>query len=356
MLLLLLPISIIFLRAFTPNISTNAQEKRLYIFFCFLAIIFFVGLRSVYTGSMDTLMYSRLFNTANNTSRLSDFFSLNEITHKNYLFEEGNFFLLVWLISRFTNSVKFFLVIITAIMTACVFKFISAHSEDFMLSCIIYICLGSMTFSMNGTRQALAMSICLLAYGFAAKKKFIPFILIVLLAMTFHISAFVFLIVYPLSNFSKLHILPLLVAGGVFFATSSRLAVIYDTIVGKDYASGESIEGGGFVTVAIYVLVLVLVLLFYKNYGAESKIQPLFALVFIGFIIYITRYFSAQIFERTSYYFYYFVILLIPKLSRIFKEEDRQVYSLIICAFAITLFAYRLSSSSMQNYQLFFME
>lgn len=356
MLLLLLPISIILLGAIAPNSSANAKERKVYMFFSFLVIVFFVGLRSIYTGSLDTKTYCSLFETAKQTSNLFDFFSIIGISDKNYFFEEGNFFLLVWLISRFTNNVQVFLAVIAAIMTVCVFKFISEHSEDFMLSCIVYICLGSMTFTMNGMRQALAMSICLLAYGFAVKKKFIPFLLIVLFAMTFHVSAFIFLLVYPLSNFSKLHLVSLLISGILFISLSTKLASVYDSLVGKDYAFRDSVEGGGFVTVAIYLLVLVLVMVFHKNFETESKIESLFALCFVGLVIYSTRYFSTQIFERISYYFYYFVILLIPKLSHIFKEKDRPIYSLIVCVLAIVLLYYRISSSGISNYKLFFME
>lgn len=357
MVLLLLPISVLALKLYTSYLFENKAEKRAFIIVSFLMIVFFVGLRSVYSGSMDTLMYSRMFDAATRTPNFINFLSTREISLEDYWREEGSFYLLVWLISRFTDNVQIFLVVITAIMTGCVFKFISVHSENFMLSCIIYICLGSMTFSMNGMRQALAMSICLLAYGFAVNKKFVPFLLIVLFAMTFHISAFIFLLVYPLSNFSKLHFVPLLIAGGLFIAFSSKLAVLYDSLTGKEYALGESMEGGGFVTVAIYLLVVVLVMLFYKNFEIESsKIEPLFALCFVGLVIYSTRYFSTQIFERISYYFYYFVILLIPKLSRVFKEKDRPIYSLIVYILAIALFAYRIASSSMTNYQLFFME
>ena len=100
---------------------------------------------------------------------------------------------------------------------------------------------------------------------------------------------------------------------------------------------------------------MLLTMLFYKNLATENGIEPLFALCFVGLVFYSARYFSTQIFERISYYFYYSVILLIPKLSHIFKEKDRLIYSLIVCILAIALFAYRIESSSMANYQLFFM-
>lgn len=354
--LLLLPIFVLVLKLFTTYLFKNETEKKAYMIVSFLIIIFFVGLRSINTGSPDTQVYCKMFSTATHTTNFIDFLNIREIPLKSYLYKEGNFYLLVWLISRFTDNVHVFLVIISSIMTACVFKFISSHSENFMLSCIIYICLGSMTFSMNGMRQGLAMSICLIAYGFAVRKKFLPFLLLVLFAMTFHTSAFIFLLAYPLSNFSKLHIVPLLIAGVIFIAFSTKLAAIYDNLIGKDYASADSVEGGGFVTVSIYLLVLLLMLLFYKNLSSKSRIEPLFALLFVGFAIYSTRYFSTQIFERTSYYFFYFVILMIPKLSYIFKITDRKLYSMIVCVLAIVLFAYRINSSIMNNYQLFFLE
>ena len=133
MLLLLLPISVLGFRILTPNISTNKSQKRIYMVLCFLSVLFFVGLRSINTGSIDTQTYCRMFDTASSTSGFIDFLTIREISIEEYLYKEGNFYLLVWLISRFTDNAQIFLVVITAIMTACVFKFISEHSEDLCL-------------------------------------------------------------------------------------------------------------------------------------------------------------------------------------------------------------------------------
>lgn len=354
MLLVLLPMSVIGLKLFEPIISKKFGSNKLYIALCFLLIVFFIGFRSAYVGSMDTQMYFKIFERATHTSNLVDFLNFCEVEIDKYLLQEGNFYSFVWLISRITHNVHIFLVIITLIIVVCVFNFIVYHSEDFTVSCILYICLGLMTFNMNGMRQSIAMSICLLAYGFATKKRFVPFLLTVLFAMTFHISAVVFLPVYLLCAFSEIHFSTLLIFGVLFIAFSSKIAMLYDSIASKDYASADSMESGGFVIIAIYLLVLAMILLFRKKFEPESKINSVFALCFVGFVIYSTRYFSTQIFERISYYYYYFIVLAIPKLSRIFDLKSRTAFNLIIYLLSIALFAYRISATNMIGYKFFF--
>ena len=321
----------------------------------FLLIVLFVGLRSRYSGSADTRIYCQLFETASHTAAFTDFMKYLKIVAEQYWMQEIGFYSLVWILSRITNDAQVFLVIITVICTGCVFQFISKHSDNYMLSCILYICLGAMTFAMNGMRQAMAMSICLLAYGFAVEKRLIPFLVTVALAMTFHVSAFAFMLVYPLSHWSKFHLAPMGIAGSLFIVISTRLASIYDAFVGGNYAEGSSAEGGGFVVIAIYLLAVMLVLLFHRKYSVEDKIESLWALCFVGFVTYSSRNFSTEIFERLSYYYFYFIILVIPKLSRIFAYKDRRLFLLIVGALAVALFAYRLPLSSMNSYRLFFM-
>ena len=361
MLLLALPIIILCLGTCFPPKDKNQHRANTYIFLflCCLAVTLFVGLRSRHVGSLDTNAYAGFFEGVRNASLFSTLKNSEITNFREFLTGEGIFTLLMWGTAQVFSNAQIFIFITSLIITICTGIFIHKHSDDPLFSWIAYICLGLMTFNMNGMRQALAMSICLLAYGFAKRRQFVRFLLIVLLAFMFHRTAFVFLIVYPLCNYKPSLIKNTIFVSlsGTFLIFSRQIAAIYDSWAGKDYASGESFDGGGFTVVSIYILLLVLSALYIhysdKDHPERDNITALSTLLIVGFIFYISRYLSTQIFERASYYFFYFSILLFPKLSNTFDKESRPLYKMIAIVLAVVLFGYRLIGGPMSNYIFF---
>ena len=229
-----------------------------------------------------------------------------------------------------------------------------------MLSWVFYLCLGSFTFAMNGLRQSMAMSVCLLAYDCAKQKKPIKFLLLVLLAFTFHSTALVFLLVYPLANYKPSWFKNgvLLGFGALFLVFSRSIASMYDIFADKEYAVDASVESGGYVTLMVYGLTLLVAFLYLytKKNNKDALVTSLSVLVLVGALVYMARYFSAQIYERVSYYFFYFIILLLPKVSELFYGRDKLLLKTIMVVLAMTLFAYRINAGSFANFQFFVKE
>ena len=61
---------------------------------------------------------------------------------------------------------------------------------------MLYMALMIYPFYLNIMRQAISIAIWMIAYEFLKKRRFLPYTLLVLLAMTFHLSAVTFLL-YP---------------------------------------------------------------------------------------------------------------------------------------------------------------
>ena len=74
--------------------------------------------------------------------------------------------------------------------------FIYRYCKDIWLATWLYATLTFFYISMNFTRQALACSIALLGYKFLRERKPIPYILIVLLAASFHFAVLIMIPVY----------------------------------------------------------------------------------------------------------------------------------------------------------------
>ena len=211
-----------------------------------------------------------------------------------------------------------------------------------------------MTFSMNGMRQALAMSICLLAYDFSVRRKFFRFLLIVLIAVLFHKSAMFFVVVYFAKGLKLNWKSAAVLIGGMLaiIAFSDKLAALYDSFTGEDYATGESFESGGVVVILIYLIAIALYFFLSKNLKDREKFYPL-ALVVIGLAFFLLRYVSTQIFERISHYFAYFLMIV---FANIFKETGHETkFPIKLCFFAccVLLFWYRTTGGAFSDYTLF---
>ena len=68
------------------------------------------------------------------------------------------------------------------------------HDGSIVLFCIM----STFVMMFSGIRQMLAIGLGFIAYDFTRKRKLMPFVLICLLALTVHTSAFMLLFMYPL--------------------------------------------------------------------------------------------------------------------------------------------------------------
>lgn len=355
-LLIALPIWVIILWLFTsPN--SNKKNAKIFIVLCAVSLILILGLRSGSTGTRDTGVYLQAFESAKSSSNFEAFLDRIGFEYgENALFSEIGFFSYVWVSSLVLPTSQFFLLLTTAIIIGLTAKFIWDNSEEYGLSWIIFICLGSMTFTMNGMRQALAMSICLIAYTYAKNKKPIKFLLVVLIAILFHKSALIFLVVYFLANMKhNFKSTSLLIIGtALFFTLADRLVFMYDDVVGESYEI-ESFDSGGEITLTIYIIAIVLTLIVNtKESNDEKSPFSLLALSVLGCAIYCSRYFSTQIYERISYYFFYFLMLLFPAVFKKISEKQRTIIVMVFVVCAVILYAYRISKGAFSNFKLFF--
>ena len=349
--LLLLAVSPIIIKAFMGDITENRSKKNIYLTICGLCIIFVMGLRSRFSGSGDTSSYCSLFESVKNSGvGFLDFINQRS-AESSLLFSEVGFSVYVWLLANIFPSSQWLLIITAIIMTVCTLKFISKHSEDVMLSLIMFICLGLFSFNMNGLRQCIAMSFCLLAYDYIKDKKLISFVLIILLAMSFHKSALIFAFAYFLAFMKPKwnYVLFFITALVLFIVLADDISFLYDSMTGEDYSSGSSFDSGGIVVVAIYLIIIIVSLLFNKKWDKQSFLPLL--LVLMGVSFYIIRYLSTQIYERISYYFFYFTILLLPTVISGFDGKSKLLINSIVIVLSIALFAYRLLNT---NFALIF--
>ena len=332
----------------------DSKNKKLFIIIVGVAIALIMGLRApVGVGSRDTASYARLFEHMQNVDNFKDYADRSLLSN-GWLFSEFGFYFTMWIISRFTASAQVFIFLTSSFMIFCVCRFIYKNSDDVSFSAIAFLTLGAFTFMMNGMRQSIAMCICLLGYEYVKKRKFLPFLTTVLIAMLFHKTAFIFLAVYFLIYIKSIKsvILYFAVSTG-FFAVASRFISFYDDITGEDYSEGVAFDSGGITTLLIYFLAIGLAILVFSKFKDQSDKNCFYASI-IGAEFYIARFITIQIMERISYYFFFFIILLLPNAINKLNDREQRIAKLLVGIFAILVFAYRLNGGAFRNFRLFF--
>lgn len=154
----------------------------------FFPIIFMAANRDF--NFVDTTVYvNNYFHMPNSVDKLWDYV--------NTLDKDRVFYFLSGLIKIFiSDDPRFYLWIIAAIQGLILVWFFKKYSVSFFVSVFLFVASTDMvSWMFNGIRQFTAVVVILLATPFILKRKYIPAILLIVIAATLHLSA---LIMIPL--------------------------------------------------------------------------------------------------------------------------------------------------------------
>lgn len=352
--LVLLSLAVFLLGLVPSRVGLRQNNYKNYLIFVGLLVTLVTGLRSLYVGSADTLRYALTYERVLNYESFFEYY--NEVlAERKFLVSETGFYLTCWLFGRVFHDGQAMVFLTMLFCTYSVCRFIYLNSEDPPTSLLIYVALGLMTFNMNGMRQAWAMSVCLFAYEHAKKGKLIPFVLTVLLAMQFHKTALCFMPVFVLPRLRdrKGDILFFLFGLVFFMLSMDWFVTTFSDLVDKEYATDAIADGGGISVLLIYAVGLLLPV-FAKGFLKDKTIRISYYAGFTAFACYLARYFSNQMLERVSYYYLYFLIILIPNTIKKMDKKEQQFVIGVFSVAAIALFAYRCRNGSFRYFRFFF--
>ena len=202
---------------------------------------------------------------------------------------------------------------------------------------------------LNGTRQMIGAAFLLVSISYIEKRKFIPFLLLVLIASGFHTTCIVFIAVYFLVymdlNPRLLAVITLAIfVFGQFFANIANGILsgmdYYSTYLESTYAQ----KGQGYVVLAMNILLVVFATFFYQRENLKFKIYynlqvvALWASALTGKIVLIDRY--RMVFGLAS-------IILVPMTLNGIENKNTR----IICSAAVVTlyFVYAMYTVGMQN-------
>lgn len=175
--------------------SNNDYYRKAFLIVMFGVMTVVAGFRGISVG-FDTINYSHMYTQI----REGGYSVLPQLSVQ---FEWG-FLILAYLLSRvFTSPAVLFLTCASVINGIFAYTFYK-HSKDVALSTFLFI-IWFFPSTMNTMRQYMALAIVLFAFRYIEKKEPLKYMLVVLLAMSVHTTASIFLVLV-IFTFKKIRI------------------------------------------------------------------------------------------------------------------------------------------------------
>lgn len=308
----------------------NIKPNKLMVLVVVVSLVFIAGLR---TNIGDTYFYMHAY-------------ELGNFSWQNILLDKDiGFGVLQMLLKKISEDPQILILVTATITNVLIVAVLYNYSRLFELSLFVYITSGMFITSMNGIRQFLAAAIIFAATKYIFDGSWKKYMLVVLIASTFHQSALVLIPIYFVvrrkawtgTTFVLLFAAIILVLGFDQFS-----AVLFSAIGNTQYGEYQSFSEGG--ANIIRVIVVAMPILF--AYFGRERLRELYPnsdiivnLSIVGIVIMLI---STQnwIFARMAIYFGLYQLILIAWIITTFRNKDQKLIYYIIFLFYLVYFFY----------------
>ncbi len=203
----------------TGEIRTRLNLLCIVVFFLFFGFRGFVGddWQSYYV-SFQTASWSELSLVPNN--------------HWNY---EVGFSVLMFACKSIINDYQFFVLICSLVNTLLLSRFLLKRMSNVPLGLMLYICMGGLVMSTNLMRNSIAILIFVNALEYIEQRRPLPYLVMGVLAISFHTSATIYLPLYFFlhRNISKWVYLGVFLVGNAILLLHISLLLPLTELVGR---------------------------------------------------------------------------------------------------------------------------
>lgn len=319
----------------------NTKKINVYDIILLLILILVCGLRD--GVGTDYGLYKFYYNNIDQNSR----------------FEIG-FRFLIELANKVGISYNTFLILISAITITLFYIAIKKYSSKPAASIFFFVALGYYAYSFNIIRQMLAIAITLYGINYIKEKKFLKYLVLILVASLFHSTALIMIPVYFLlklknnrnNNFILLFIcaiLPFLYNTiFTFIVTNFEQYSAYATINEYTYTK----PGMGTYVIGIVNLVLFIIFAINRNKLCELENTNDIYLKMLSYSLLFTALsFVNSIAVRGGYYLSIYLIYLLPNIGTcLFKRTNKSFEILVILFFILYYCIHIISFNEMLPY------
>ena len=258
------------------------------------------------------------------------------------------------IISLFTDNPQWYFVVTGFFIVFSFYIYIYRFSPNVYLSVLLFITIGGFFTSHNITRQYISIAICLWGIPYLISRKTIKYFICIIIAITFHTSAFVMIPVYFLSKIpitKKIVLIYLVIF--VIMAYSFRGIYSYlNQYVYSDYYVGESYGTTEANILNIILPSILLVFLFYfirsiniskSKFVSENDNCHFFnnMLTHMGILSYLFNFLAVTdflILERFSNFFSVSYLIIVPTVLKFMRKEHKPLIYLCVLGLVIVFF------------------
>ena len=270
----------------------------------------------------------------------------NIVTIVNSRFEPLS--ILVFLCAKYLNFYPLVFIFFGYLTLKLTQLTINKYSVDPVISWVVFYSLPLFYFaSLSTIRQSIAAAFILFSYNYIINKKTILFLLMILIASLFHVSAIAGLLLLPLAKIPVSLKFNWILLGLSFLLSPILKNLLLNINLGfpilttLKYYINANITGSTILQY-LYYAIGVTNLLFYKKLTEKSEEnKQLIAITTAGLFIYNLLSFEPVSAGRISAFFLIFWILIIPHYANFFKEWQRPFVRFTVSLFLILIsFAY----------------
>ena len=250
------------------------------------------------------------------------------------------------IISLISEEYRFFLVVTAVLVLIPIYKLYSKEHKYSFLLIVLFINMPCFLMIFSGLRQAIATSIGILSFMALENKKYFLSVLLVMLAICFHTSAYVLFLLYPafLLKIKTKHLLVVVPAMLLIYIYRIPLLKALISLSPEKYEEfySEIQETGA---VGMMVLFLLFSVFSFAMLDENTMTKRDFCLRNILLIATILQFFVPihALVQRMSYYFLVFVpiaILSVVQAPKKWLKDVSDIAVVAMCLFFVVYFFY----------------
>lgn len=322
--------------------SKDKAENIIVILLTFIMIVL-CGLRAYdwnnYVG-IDTYAYATVFSKSSSIKSIEQLFLKEKY--------DIGYYVLSWIIGISNFKFTVLLIIESLIYVGTMMIFIKKYSKNVMISILTFICLGIYTFSFSTIRQSMAMGLCMIAYLLYDTKKnkqgLIYFFIFYALAMTFHLSAIVFLPVILLNKikYNKKIIFLFLGIAAITMIFKNQFASFVLSLSGElsDKYENYTITGAT-VGIKLYFFIFAFILLrvLFAKKIADTKENDSLIYMLLTMLVIFPAVQSGGAMMRVYYYYYMFApVYIMNAIEAVSDKNLKLLVKMLLIVFLLFFF------------------
>ena len=299
----------------------------------------FAGLR---TGYNDTYTYMSSYKAMQPFPDILTGFSWK-------LGDNPGFVLLNSLMKAAGFSAQTFVLFYSILFVASAVSFLKRYSSSFTLSIFLFVCAHGYLFSLAAMKQCASIAIGIMAIPYISKREWIRFIIIILLAATFHPYILLFLLMPFLRfrpwSFGTWIMLTVTVGAGLFLPQIIGTVIDAAALLGDGYDAENFIgEGVNIFRVLVASVPVVLTLLFRSSVTGKVSTERDYLFINCSFvyacIMFIGLFGTANYFGRLANYFALFPAIVLPMIVARLPIHDRRFLTAMMIGCYLAYFYY----------------